>query len=152
MASVGGELHELGARTTADFFEMAGFEVRYLGASMPTDSLVALVREDPVDLLVLSVTMSFHLDALREAVYRTREAAGDGLRVAVGGQAFTWVPSLVKDLGAEVYGRMRRNPLPSLGGSFTWRTADGPGRQAPRHVPTPSSRGRWSQCTPIHSG
>lgn len=105
VASVGGELHDLGTRTTADFFEMAGFEVRYLGASMPTDRLVALVREDPIDLLVLSVTMSFHLDTLREAVYRTREAAGDGLRVAVGGQAFTWVPSLVENLGAEIYGR-----------------------------------------------
>jgi MerR family transcriptional regulator, light-induced transcriptional regulator len=105
VASVGGELHDLGTRTTADFFEMAGFEVRYLGASTPTDSLVALVREDPIDLLVLSLTMSFHLDTLREAVHRTRAAAGDGLRVAVGGQAFTWVPSLVQDLGAEIYGR-----------------------------------------------
>jgi MerR family transcriptional regulator, light-induced transcriptional regulator len=105
VACVGGELHDLGTRTTADFFEMAGFEVRYLGASMPTDSLVAMVREDPIDLLVLSATMSFHLDTLRKAVYRTREAAGDRLRFAVGGQAFTWGPSLAERLGAEIYGR-----------------------------------------------
>ena len=111
VACVGGELHELGTRITADFFEMAGFDVRYLGASVPTDSLVAMVREDPPDLLVLSVTMSFHLDALHEAVRRTREAVGDRLHLALGGQAFTWAPALVGQLGAEVYGRDARESV-----------------------------------------
>ena len=105
VACVGGELHDLGTRMTADFFEMAGFQVRYLGASVPTDSLVAMVRESPPDLLVLSVTMSFHLNTLREAVCRTRAAAGDRLHLALGGQAFSWAPALVGQLGAEVFGR-----------------------------------------------
>jgi methanogenic corrinoid protein MtbC1 len=105
VACVGGERHELGTRTTADFFEMGGFDVRYLGADVPTDSLVAMLREDPPDLLVLSVTMSFHLDALREAVARARETVGDRLRLAVGGQAFGWAPGLAERLGADVYGR-----------------------------------------------
>jgi methanogenic corrinoid protein MtbC1 len=105
VACVGGELHDLGTRMTADFFEMAGFEVRYLGANVPTDSLVGMVRENPPDLLVLSVTMSFHLDTLREAVCRTRAAAGDRLHVAVGGQAFSWAPALAGQLGADVFGR-----------------------------------------------
>ena len=104
VACVGGEQHELGTRITADFFEMAGFEVRYLGADVPTDSLVAMVREDPPDLLVLSVTMSFHLDTLRDAVLRAREAAGDRLHLAVGGQAFGWAPGLAGQLGAAIYG------------------------------------------------
>ena len=88
VACVDDELHDLGARMVADFFEMAGFGVRYLGANLPTDGLIGIVREDPPDLVVLSVTMAFHLDAAREAVPRLREAVGDRLRVGLGGQAF----------------------------------------------------------------
>jgi methanogenic corrinoid protein MtbC1 len=66
---------------------------------------MAMLREDPPDLLVLSATMSFHLDTLNAAVQQTREAVGDRLRLAVGGQAFTWAPALAGQLGAEVYGR-----------------------------------------------
>ena len=111
VAGVGGELHELGTRITADFFEMAGFAVRYLGCSVPADSLVAMLHEEPPDLLVLSVTMSFHLDALREAVHRAREAVGDRLRLAVGGQAFTWAPALVTQVAADVYGQDARESV-----------------------------------------
>ena len=111
VACVAGELHDLGARMTADFFEMAGFGVRYLGADVPTDSLVAMAREDPPDLLVLSVTMSFHLDTLRDAVRRLRETLGHRSRLAVGGHAFTWAPGLESRLGADVYGRDARESV-----------------------------------------
>jgi methanogenic corrinoid protein MtbC1 len=90
---------------TADFFEMAGFDVRYLGANVPTDSLVAMIRDDPPDLLVLSTTMTFYLDTLRDAVNRSREVLGDASRVAVGGQALAWAPQVAGQLGADIYGR-----------------------------------------------
>jgi hypothetical protein len=35
-ASVGGELHEIGLRIVADFFEMEGYDTLYLGANTPT--------------------------------------------------------------------------------------------------------------------
>jgi methanogenic corrinoid protein MtbC1 len=105
VACVDDELHDLGARMVADFFEMAGFGVRYLGANLPTDSLIGIVREDPPDLVVLSVTMALHLDAAREAVHRLREAAGDRLCVGLGGRAFTWASDLPARLGADVHGR-----------------------------------------------
>jgi methanogenic corrinoid protein MtbC1 len=97
------ELHDLGARMAADFFEMAGFDVRYLGANLPTDSLVGMVREDPPDLVALSVTMAFHLDAARAVVRQLREGAGDRMHVALGGQAFTWAADLPAQFGADVY-------------------------------------------------
>ena len=105
VACVGGELHDLGSRMTADFFEMAGFDVRYLGASVPTDSLIPAVRDYAPDLLVLSVTMSFHAESLRRSVVGLREALGDSLRLAVGGHAFVWQPELVQQVSADVYGR-----------------------------------------------
>jgi methanogenic corrinoid protein MtbC1 len=38
LACVEGELHEVGARMASDFLEMAGFDVRFLGANVPTCS------------------------------------------------------------------------------------------------------------------
>jgi methanogenic corrinoid protein MtbC1 len=106
MACVGGELHELGTRVTADFFEMAGFDVRYLGANVPTDSLVGMLREEQPHLLVLSATMSLLKEPeLVETARRGREAVGDTLRLGVGGLAFDLQPGLVDQLGADVYGR-----------------------------------------------
>jgi methanogenic corrinoid protein MtbC1 len=105
VACVDDELHDLGARMAADFFEMAGFAVRYLGANLPAESLAGMVREEQPDLAILSVTMAFHLDAAREAVQRLREVGGDQLRIAIGGQAFAWSPGLPARLGADVHGR-----------------------------------------------
>ena len=104
VACVDDELHDLGARMVADFFEMGGFDVRYLGANLPAESLVGLVRDEQPDLVVLSITMAFHLDAARDTVRQLREAGGDRLRLVLGGQAFAWSPELPARLGADVHG------------------------------------------------
>jgi methanogenic corrinoid protein MtbC1 len=122
VAGIDGELHELGGRMVADFFEMDGFATRYLGAGLSTEQLLTVVREDPPDVLVLSVTMSQHIDSLHQTALRVREAVGDHLALAVGGQAFTWNPSAVTAVGADIYGRdahesvteARRLLLPSV--------------------------------------
>jgi methanogenic corrinoid protein MtbC1 len=103
LACVEGELHEVGARIASDFLEMAGFDVRFLGANVPTSHLVRMVREQPPDLLVLSVTMTYHLPALRTALEQVR-AAAPRLPIAVGGLAFTWVPGLEKELNVTFHG------------------------------------------------
>lgn len=97
LACVEGELHELPARLVADVLELAGFEVRYLGANVPTEELVAVVREKQPDLIGLSVTMSFNLPALRAAVARVREISDRP--VFIGGHATRWSPGLAGELG-----------------------------------------------------
>jgi hypothetical protein len=42
---------------------------------------------------------------IADAVRHTREAAGNQLRVAVGGRAFDLQPALVEQFAADVYGR-----------------------------------------------
>ena len=44
IACVEGELHDLPARLAADYLELDGFDVRYLGANMPHDNLVWMIR------------------------------------------------------------------------------------------------------------
>jgi methanogenic corrinoid protein MtbC1 len=89
VACVEGEQHELGARVAADFLEMAGFSVRFLGADVPTDDLVALVFRERPDLVVLSSATTLHLGKLREAINRIRIAGGQGFPIAVGGGVCT---------------------------------------------------------------
>ena len=92
VACVEGELHELGARIAADFLEMAGFAVRFLGASVPTDSLVAMVRSELPHLVVLSSATTLHLHALRAAISRIRLVGGDARPSAGGGGVCAGAP------------------------------------------------------------
>ncbi len=105
VSCVNGELHDLGARMVADFFEMDGFDTRYLGMNLSAESLVAMVREDPPNLLILSVTMNFNLPALSQTTEQLRDAVGDRLTLGVGGAAFDSAPGTALALGAAVYGR-----------------------------------------------
>lgn len=96
IACVEGELHDLPARLAGDLLELDGFEVRFLGANVPHDDLVATVREERPDLIGLSVTLSLHVASLREAVARLRTVTI--APIAVGGQAIAWAPGLGREL------------------------------------------------------
>jgi methanogenic corrinoid protein MtbC1 len=104
VACIEGETHEMGARIAADFLEMAGFHVRFLGANVPTDSLLDMIKASPPDLIALSATINFHTDALRSAVERIRSATEGKIPIMVGGHIFEWDPSLRDRLGDVVHG------------------------------------------------
>ena len=84
VACVGGERHDLGARMVSDFYEMAGYSVRFLGANVEAERLLAILREDPPDLLGLSVTMTFNVESLR--CDRTSSESGHGWSASAGGR------------------------------------------------------------------
>jgi methanogenic corrinoid protein MtbC1 len=103
VACIEGELHDLGARMGADFLEMAGFDVRFMGANVSSESLVGAIRDDPPDLLGLSATMPFHLPALEKAVAEARTVA-PLLPVIVGGAFIDSIPGLQERLGVQACG------------------------------------------------
>ena len=103
VACVQGELHEFPARLVADELEAGGFAVRFLGADVPTDTLVSFVAREEPDLLVISATMAFHADSVRLAVQAVRHAHPQ-LPIAVGGQICEWIGSLRDELGVEITG------------------------------------------------
>jgi methanogenic corrinoid protein MtbC1 len=102
VACVEGELHDFPARLVADALDLAGFDVRFLGASVPGDHLLAMIEQEPPDLLVLSVTMVFNVPALREVVALVRARKGATLPLAVGGGACVWQQGLARELQAEI--------------------------------------------------
>ena len=85
IACVEGELHDVGARICADVLDLHGFEVRFLGANVPTDCLLGFVERTRPDMVALSVTMPTHLPAARGAVDALR--ARTTVALAVGGRA-----------------------------------------------------------------
>lgn len=103
VACVEGELHEFPARLVADALDLAGFVVRYLGASVPTSSLARMLDAEKPDLVVLSTTMMFNVPQLRAAVRQVREHS-PAVPIAVGGSACVWSPGLVQELGADIGG------------------------------------------------
>jgi MerR family transcriptional regulator, light-induced transcriptional regulator len=82
--------------------ELDGFAVRFLGADVPTDSLISMLREESPRLLVLSAAMPERLLALQDAVARVRQLDGPGLRIFIGGQIMEWAPEPVRALDVDL--------------------------------------------------
>ena len=99
--SIGGELHEIGVRIIADFFEMEGWDTYYLGANSPTSAIVQAIADRRADLLAVSATMTFHIRAV-ESLIATIRVSND-VKVLVGGYPFNLEPELWKRIGADAY-------------------------------------------------
>jgi methanogenic corrinoid protein MtbC1 len=94
-----GEEHELPARLVADFLDLEGFDIRFLGANVPHDALVHCVQRENPDAIGLSLTMVINADSLRTAIGRIR--AVTETPIVVGGRAMTELPDLAASLGVD---------------------------------------------------
>jgi MerR family transcriptional regulator, light-induced transcriptional regulator len=104
MASIGGELHEIGGRMVADIFELEGWSTWFYGANTPAPSLISAICERTPDVVGLSVTMTWNVQALADFVRAMRTTSGcSGARVIVGGYPFRIAPNLWQQVGADAY-------------------------------------------------
>lgn len=100
--SVAGELHEIGVRMVADFFEMDGWNTYYLGANTPDASVVRTLIDRQAQVLCISATMTFNLPAVESLVAAVRAAPQcAGVGILVGGYTFNLAPELWRTLGAD---------------------------------------------------
>ncbi|MCX7838486.1 MAG: cobalamin-dependent protein [Anaerolineae bacterium] len=103
---VSGELHEMGARMVADFFEMEGWDTYFLGANTPTDAILRTLDERRADVLAISVTMTFHIHLVTELIERVRAASlSRPPKILVGGYPFNLSPHLWRAVKADAYAR-----------------------------------------------
>lgn len=98
---VAGDLHEIGVRMVADFFEMEGWDTFYLGANTPQADLLRTLAERHVDVLAVSATMTFHVRIVAELIAAVRSKLGDSVKVLVGGYPFNVEPELWRRIGAD---------------------------------------------------
>jgi methanogenic corrinoid protein MtbC1 len=117
-AAIGGELHEIGVRMVADFFEMEGWDVVYLGANTPATDIIGVIRERRADLLAVSASTLLHLSAVADLIQQVRQDKGcTQAKVLVGGPAFRSAPDLWSELGADGSAGSAREAV-KLGNSF----------------------------------
>ena len=97
------ERHEVGLRMVCDLMEEAGWDVTYLGAAVPTESLAALVRDRRPDAVMLSASIAPHLPSVLRMVDAVRRATQEGRRpfILVGGRPFRDDPALAIRVGAD---------------------------------------------------
>ena len=102
VACVGNELHEIGTRMVADFFEMAGWDGIYIGANTPAGALVEMVCRERPNLIALGITMTYHLGTAGKVIecLRGDERCSD-VKIITGGYVFQQHPDLWRTLGVD---------------------------------------------------
>jgi MerR family transcriptional regulator, light-induced transcriptional regulator len=102
VACVGSELHEIGTRMVADFFELDGWDGIYVGANTPANALLDLVCRERPHVVALGVTMTYHLDTATTLIQRLR---GDDrckdVKIITGGYVFHQHKELWRSLGVD---------------------------------------------------
>ncbi len=98
------EYHELGARMTADFFTLCGFEVTFVGANTPQDEIVEAAAALQPEYIGVSVTSPYNLVAAHRTLNHLREVrkrSNGRYTIVVGGQAFAVDDKRARDMGAD---------------------------------------------------
>ena len=96
------ERHEIGVRMLCDFLDMEGWDTVFLGASVPIESLVEMVREREPDAVALSASIPPHLPQVRNAIAAIRKGAVKQPVILVGGRPLLESPGLAAHLGADL--------------------------------------------------
>jgi methanogenic corrinoid protein MtbC1 len=85
LATVEGELHQVGLKMVGDIFEMHGWDTCLATAGLPLCPLLELIAQERPELVALSMSVSFHLDRL-EHMLQAIGTAHPTVPILVGGQ------------------------------------------------------------------
>lgn len=102
-ANIGGELHEIGIRMVADFFEMNGWDTYYLGANTPVDSILYAIEENKADLVGLSIAIPYQIGLLKNTISRIREKMNGNVKILIGGYALQGIGQNWQEFNADGY-------------------------------------------------
>lgn len=102
--SVNGEFHNIGVSMVTDFLEAEGWNTYYLGSDIPTQNVIRALQDRKANLLAISATMAFNLDAVTSLIGAVRSSRGcRNVKVMVGGRAFNINKQLWKVVDADGY-------------------------------------------------
>ncbi|NIM01554.1 MAG: hypothetical protein GTN89_02195 [Acidobacteria bacterium] len=112
LASVAGNVHDIGIRAISDFFEMAGWRSVNLGPDVPDDEIARSVAYFDADVLVLSAVLDPHLKSVRRVIERIGSLDGRKAKVIVGGPVFDPLPDLWRKIGADGHAARVEDAVP----------------------------------------
>lgn len=102
IATVKGDIHDIGKNIVKVIMENYGFEMIDLGRDVPIEKIVETVLDKDIKLVGLSALMTTTLKSMEETIAAVREAAPD-CRFLVGGAVLT--PEYAEKIGADYYCR-----------------------------------------------
>ena len=102
VATVQGDIHDIGKNIVKTVLENYGYEVIDLGRDVPPEAVVEAVRDRGVRLVGLSALMTTTLPAMEETTHRLK-ALPEPPAVWVGGAVVT--PEYARSIGADYYAR-----------------------------------------------
>lgn len=86
LATVEGDVHDIGLELVATMLETAGFKVKFMGADVPTSDIIAAVKAEKPQILGLSALLSNTMDIMPVILnLLKKEGLRDSLKVMIGG-------------------------------------------------------------------
>lgn len=102
IATVEGDLHDIGKNIFGSMVEAAGFQVYDLGIDVPASTVVAKIKEVKPQILGLSGVLTLALDSMKKTIDAVKEAGErDGLKIIIGGNPVT--EDACKQVGADAF-------------------------------------------------
>ena len=103
IATVAGDLHDIGKNLVAMMIESAGFEVIDLGVDVPIDKIIECYRENPDTMIIaLSALLTTTMPSLRDTVAAINsQDFRPNIKVMVGGAPIT--QAFADEIGADGY-------------------------------------------------
>jgi len=102
IATVKGDIHDIGKNIIAILLRGAGYEVNDLGTDVPTEKIVEVVREYKPDFLGLSALLTTTMVVMGEVIEALKEnGLRDKVKVLIGGAAVS--DEYAQEIGADAY-------------------------------------------------
>jgi len=102
IATVKGDIHDIGKNIVAILLKGAGYEVKDLGTDVPTEKIMELVKEYKPDFLGLSALLTTTMVVMGEIIEALKEnGLRDKVKVLIGGAAVS--DEYAQEIGADAY-------------------------------------------------
>lgn len=102
IATVAGDIHDIGKNLVALMLKNYGFDVTDLGKDVPSEKIIEVAREKDADIIALSALMTTTMVEMKTVVDLVKEA-GLRAKVIIGGAVIT--PSYASEIEADGYSK-----------------------------------------------
>ena len=102
IATVKGDIHDIGKNIVSILLKGAGYEVEDLGIDVPTAKIVEYVKEEKPDYLGLSALLTTTMVTMGEVIQALKEnSVRDKVKILIGGAAVS--EEYAREIGADAY-------------------------------------------------
>lgn len=102
IATVKGDIHDIGKNIVAILLKGSGYQVYDLGIDVPTEKIVEFVRQEKPDYLGLSALLTTTMVIMKEVIDALKgNQLRDKVKILIGGAAVS--EEYAKDIGADAY-------------------------------------------------